>query len=173
MKFLLFIFLSTSFFELSAQNSHSGCKPDTARIAMLQFTNYRVRLFDSTYRSAVLDIEEYCLFQKILVAFFNESARSIFNLIYMDHKIQYIPVVDTNGRKLVLINAFCKSYTGFNFGSWKNEFVRPSDGGHCFFLGVVDLAENRIKDLWFNGEAKMKKLNSEQNIQMCDATKAK
>ena len=170
MKLLLILFLLILSFNISAQDANPGCKPDTARIAMLQFTNYRVRIFDSTYRSTVLDQTEYCSFQKILITFFNQTAGTILNLNYKDHKIQYIPVVDTNGKKLVLINGFCKNYGGFNIRSWKDEIVRPADGGHCFFLGIVDLSEKILKDMWFNGEAKIKKMNSEQNLDMCDAT---
>ena len=137
---------------------------------MLQFTNYRASIFDSTYKSSAFDKGEYCLFQEILIAFFNDMASSAFRLYYKDHKVQYIPVVDTNGKKLVLINVFCKNYGGYNGSSWRNEIVRPSDGGPCYFLGVVDLAEKKVKDLWFNGEARIKNLNSEHDVQECESS---
>ena len=140
---------------------------------MLQFTNYRVRLFDSTYRSAKLDKQEYCLFQEILLKFFNDMAQSSLRLFYSEHKIQYIPLIYTTGRKLVLINGFCKYYSGFNMDSWKKELVRPADGGLCYFLGTIDLTDKVIKDLWFNGEARIKKLKRLDAVQVCDATEAK
>jgi len=173
MKLLLFAFLLILSFNILAQSTNSDCKPDSARIAMLQFTNYRVSIFDSTYNSSALDKREYCLFQKILIAFFNEMTSSAFRLSYKDHRVQYIPVVDTNGKKLVLINVFCKNYGGYNGSSWRNEIVRPSDGGPCYFLGVVDLVEKKVKDLWFNGEARIKKPNRIVVVQVSDTTEVK
>jgi hypothetical protein len=140
---------------------------------MLQFTDYRVKIFDPTYKTATLVKDEYCLFQNILISFFNHHSTSILKLSYKDYKIQYIPVIDTNGRKLVLINGFCKNYTDFTGNSWKEELIRPFDGGPCYFLGTVDLTDKVIKNMWFNGEARLKKLNKHDEVQECDATEVK
>ena len=40
-------------------------------------------------------------------------------------------------------------------------------------MGIISLSEKKIINFWVNGEARIKKLNSEQNDAVCDATIAK
>ena len=173
MKLVLVSFLITVSLYTKAQNTNVDCKPDTSRIAILPFSNHLVRLFDSTYRSLILIKEDYCSFQKILVAFFNDLSYSPLQLRYSDYRIQYIPVIDTTNKRLVLINGLCKNDERFNGESWKTTWVRTADGGSCYFMGIISLSEKKIINFWVNREARIKKLNSEQNDAVCDATIAK
>src|SRR5687767_2373765 len=153
MKIAFLAFLITSSLFVRAQNSNADCKPDTSRIAIFPFSTYFIKAFDSTFRSSILNKDEFCLFQKIVVDFFNSDNTGEFNYRYADYKYQCMPVTDSKGKKLVLVNGFCKHHRMFNLEDWKIILVRPRDGGSCFFAGIIDLSKNKMEYIKFNGEA--------------------
>ncbi len=70
---------------------------------------------------------------------------------YGEYRYQCIPVMDSTGKKLVVVNGFCVR-SGTLMTIWKEEILRVRDGGPCYFIGLIDLAEKKVKDLIFNAE---------------------
>ena len=63
---------------------------------------------------------------------------------------QYIPVTNSDGQKLVYINAFC-SKQGHDY--WKTDLVWVMDGGDCYFQVMINLTTNEVVDFSVNGVA--------------------
>lgn len=61
---------------------------------------------------------------------------------------QYLAVV-VNGRRMVLLNAFCSNQGHAN--DWRKHLVFALDGGKCFWHAIYDPATARFFDLKVNG----------------------
>lgn len=70
---------------------------------------------------------------------------------YADYKIQYLGYSE-NGKKWILVNAFCKSVWKENY-AWHNSVVVVFDGGPCFFQIRYDVESFRFKRFEVNGES--------------------
>ena len=64
-------------------------------------------------------------------------------------KRQYFGI-KKDGKKLLTVNGFCYLTTSF-VKTWKEGAIVADDGGDCYYKYKVDLNENKIFDLWFNG----------------------
>jgi hypothetical protein len=67
-----------------------------------------------------------------------------------DYKMQYIGYTD-NGKKWILINAFCGSVWKAN-DSWQSNVVIVFDGGPCFFQVRYDVVGSQFERFEVNGE---------------------
>jgi len=65
------------------------------------------------------------------------------------YRRQYVPFIDSKGKKKVYVNCFCISDSNFNY--WKKELVQVLDGGSCFFNLLIDLTNLRYKNFSTNG----------------------
>ena len=65
------------------------------------------------------------------------------------YRRQYVPFIDSYGKKKVYINCFCISEWDINY--WKKELVQVEDGGSCFFNLLIDLTNFRYENLSING----------------------
>jgi hypothetical protein len=62
---------------------------------------------------------------------------------------QYVGIIDTDGRPVILVNAFCNA-AGVD---WHSESVLVLDGGDCYFSVVYDPMDGTFSQLRINGEA--------------------
>ena len=66
-----------------------------------------------------------------------------------DYRYQLIPVINSNGEKIVWINSFCKSYEHNDL----KEVVFVMDGGNCFFNLKINLKTKKSFNFMVNGVA--------------------
>lgn len=71
-------------------------------------------------------------------------------LIHLEKcKRQYLPVLNSEGEKVVWVNCFCDSWDI----DWKREILVVLDGGKCYFNLKVNLDRDSCFDMLVNGEA--------------------
>jgi len=68
-----------------------------------------------------------------------------------DYYRQYVGFVDSNGNRIIFINAVCKSYG--QKSDLKKNWIFVLDGGSCFYQIKVDLTNKKCIDFSVNGEA--------------------
>jgi hypothetical protein len=66
-----------------------------------------------------------------------------------DYKRQYAGIIDSDGRNLILVNAFCDA----GGTDWQSEPVLVLDGGDCYFHVSYDTDTGTFSGLAVNGEA--------------------
>jgi hypothetical protein len=66
-----------------------------------------------------------------------------------DYTRQYAGIIDSDGRSLILVNAFCDA----GGTDWHSQPVFVLDGGDCFFHVTYDPATGTFSGLMVNGEA--------------------
>ncbi|MFD2247769.1 hypothetical protein [Pontibacter ruber] len=63
---------------------------------------------------------------------------------------QYIPAINSDGQKLIYINAFC-TLQGHDY--WKDGLVEVMDGGDCYFQLIINLTTKEVVEFSVNGVA--------------------
>ena len=63
---------------------------------------------------------------------------------------QYIPAINSDGEKILYINAFC-SLQGHDY--WKNSLVEVMDGGECYFQVIINMETKEVVEFSVNGVA--------------------
>jgi len=93
-------------------------------------------LFGKNYKEWIPEKEdiEYALMR--IDTCFDDQKRGTANRLLDrkpgDYCMQFMGAVNSNGEKLLWINAFCKSQKD-NFKGWKDNLIVVDDGGNCFY----------------------------------------
>ena len=73
-----------------------------------------------------------------------------YELKLVEFKRQYIPVINTEGEKIIWINFFCHD---MDVSNWKSDIIMVRDGGNCYFNLKVNLTKKTFFDFQVNGYA--------------------
>jgi hypothetical protein len=80
----------------------------------------------------------------------NKWTETGFELETKGFKRQYVPVINSDGQKVIWINFFCDDWGSEN---WKSDIMFVLDGGNCYFNLKVNLETKTYSDLSINGYA--------------------
>lgn len=63
---------------------------------------------------------------------------------------QYIPAINSDGEKILYVNAFCSLQ---EHDYWKKGLVEVMDGGECYFQMIINLTKEEVVEFNVNGVA--------------------
>jgi hypothetical protein len=80
----------------------------------------------------------------------NQWTETGFELKTKGSKRQYVPVINSDGKKEIWINFFCDDWGSEN---WQTDILIVDDGGNCYFNLKVNLETRTHSELSINGYA--------------------
>jgi hypothetical protein len=130
---------------------------DTTNTVIIAFSKKNTWLFDSTYTSATLSLDDLQMIDSILLVCVNNYNNSLdrehkmwsIDLRKNNYKKQLIAVSNKKGQKEVLVNCFCSTWNN----NWRTAILVVHDGGNCYFNLKINLTTRKFYDLVVNGEA--------------------
>ena len=91
---------------------------------------------------------------------FNFYKEPVFENINNYSYKQYVPYVDGNGNRIILLNTFCEipemhmeidgSYE-LKEAEWKTDFIDVNDGGPCYWRITINVDKMEYSELMVNG----------------------
>ncbi len=91
---------------------------------------------------------------------FNFYAEPIMENINKNSFKQFIPYLDDNGNRIILLNSFCQipemtvkrdGIYELEKAEWKTEYISVSDGGVCYWRITINIDKMEYSDLMVNG----------------------
>jgi hypothetical protein len=147
MKYLTLVLLTTfgCFSKIQAKSNI-----DTSQYVVLKYGNYKV--FDNA-KPTTLSVSEINQIDELLIKAINEfnddKNHHVKIMPLSKYKIQFVPVINSNGEKEVWINCFCET-DGIR---WRKEIIFVEDGGNCYFQLKINLNIMKWYSFEVNGDA--------------------
>ena len=147
------------FWKLFGPNISSIKLPNVEVYAILNADSNRITLegqiFPDEYLASSLDLDEILSIEILIdscIKEYNTNSNNLNNKINLaNYKRQYIPVLNTKGEKEVLVNCLCIDNN--NEYNWRQDIVRPFDGGICYFHFKINLNKHSYYDFSTNSDA--------------------
>ena len=163
--FLALITISSCDQNNGSSNSYNSTNissiklPNVEVYAILNADSNRITLegqiFPDEYLASSLDLDEILSIEILIdscIKEYNTNSNNLNNKINLaNYKRQYIPVLNTKGEKEVLVNCLCIDNN--NEYNWRQDIVRPFDGGICYFHFKINLNKHSYYDFSTNSDA--------------------
>lgn len=143
---IFFFILSTSFGYSQIIAEHFKTKDFDIAIFSKDYKIYNSEKRFTPTKEEILLAEKELKYN--LKDFFGKNSKEKFYKNLKKYKRQYFGILDDNGNKILLINAFCgsKDY-------WLNQIIQVDDGGSCYWEINYDISSGKLMNLYINGES--------------------
>jgi hypothetical protein len=135
---------------------------DPATFVILPFSKYVPEYRDIPLKDSCmptnLDSSEIAVLQTLIINAVEEHNQETKDMPYSfinlgnRYKMQFVPVVNSKGEKIVWVNCFCRFWDDF-CNTWRTQAVIVDDGGTCYFNFKINLSAKKWFDFVVNGVA--------------------